>query len=439
MPVSEQFVGVLRARWVVPVDGDPIPDAAVAVGPEGTITGVGPAATVACPPGGAIVDLGEAAICPGLVNTHAHPELTALRGAVEDLLFLDWLKELTRLKHEGMTPEESRRSTLLGVAEAIAAGVTTLAAPDDAGFLAAALVDAGLRGIVYREVFGPDPREWREAFERGRARVEETRAAATGLVRAGVSPHAPYTVSDPLMRAVAEWAAAETLPVCVHVAESEAEDQFVRNGAGDFAEYHQSRGIPVVAHGVSPVAWLERCGVLAARPLLVHCVRADDADLERVARAGGAVAHCPISNARLGHGVAPLETMLALGVSVGLGSDSAVSNNRMDLLEEARVAGLVQRAVYGTPDRFSAGELLRLATLGGAEALGWADRIGSLRPGKDADLIAVRLDGVHVRPVHDPLAALIQAARASDVEWTMVRGRTLYRSGRWTTLDVPPA
>jgi 5-methylthioadenosine/S-adenosylhomocysteine deaminase len=95
--------------------------------------------------------------------------------------------------------------------------------------------------------------------------------------------------------------------------------------------------------------------------------------------------------------------------------------------------------VYGTPDRFSAGELLRLATLGGAEALDLADRVGSLRPGKDADLIAVRLDGVHVRPVHDPAAALIHAARASDVEWTMVRGRTLYRSGRWTTLEVPPA
>ncbi len=358
---------------------------------------------------------------------------------MEDLPFVEWLRALTEQKYERMTEERTRASTILGVAEAVASGVTTLAATDDAGFLAPVLATAGLRGVVYREVFGPDPREWRDAFERAQARVEETREQGTEHVRVGVSPHALYTVSGRLLRAVAEWAAAAHLPLCVHAAESEAEDQFVRDGAGPLAEYYRGRGIPVGAQGVSPIEWLERCGCLGTRTLLVHCVRVSDEDIERIARSGAAVAHCPISNARLGHGIAPAAELRARGVRVGLGSDSAVSNNRIDLLEEARVASLLHRATRRSPVAWPARELLRLATLGGAEALGLDARIGSLREGKEADVIAVHLGGAHTRPVHDPVVTLLHSCRAADVAWTMVGGRTLYRSGRFTTLELPAA
>jgi cytosine/adenosine deaminase-related metal-dependent hydrolase len=434
--MSDRFVGVLRAAWVLPIAGPPIAGGAVAVDASGRIAAVGPAEAVGVPAGGEVVDVGSAAVLPGLVNVHAHPELAALRGAVEDLPFDVWLRELVRHKYERWTPDQARRSTVRGVAEALAAGVTTLAAPDDAGFLARVLRDAGARGIVYREVFGPDPREWQAAFERARARVEEIVAHAGDLVAVGVAPHAPYTVSEPFLRAVCAWAREEGLPVCVHAAESEAEDRFVREGAGPFAEAHRARGIPVAARGASPVAWLEACGALGPRTLLVHCVQVDAEDVARIARSGAAVAHCPIANARLGHGVAPLDGFRDAGIRVGLGSDSAAAGNRMDLLEEARVAGLLQRATRRDPTAWPARELLRLVTLDGARALGLEHRVGSLAPGKDADLVVVRLAGPHVEPVHDPETALVHSCRSADVAWTMVRGRTLYRDGRWTTLDV---
>lgn len=437
--IGSRIVGLLRAQWVIPVEGDPITDGAVSIGPEGAIRAVGPAASVPCPEGGVAMDLGEAAILPGLVNVHAHPELTLLRGAIEDRPFPEWLRVLMQHKYERTDAEWARASTRLGVAEAVAAGVTTLAAPDDAGFLAETMVRGRLRGVVYREAFGPDPRGWRDAFALARDRVAETRAHETDLVRVGVSPHAPYTVSEPLLRALAEWAGGEGLPVSIHVAESEAEEQFVRDGAGAFAEAHRARGIPVEATGASPVELLERTGILETRPLLAHCVRVDETEVRRIARAGAAVAHCPVSNAKFGHGIAPVPSMLATGIRVGLGSDSVASNNRVDILEEARMAGLLQRAVSRSPDVLPAAALLRMATLGGAEALGLADRTGSLRPGKDADISVVRLTGLHARPVRDPIAALIHSARASDVILTVVRGEVLYRFGEFTTLEVPGA
>jgi 5-methylthioadenosine/S-adenosylhomocysteine deaminase len=180
---------------------------------------------------------------------------------------------------------------------------------------------------------------------------------------------------------------------------------------------------------------LDRLGVLAARPLLIHCVGVDDDDIRRIAGAGCSVAHCPIANAKLGHGLAPLLRLLDAGVRVGMGTDSVGSNNRLDLLEEARFAALLQRATHRSPSVLPAEELLRLCTVDGARALGWDDRIGTLEPGKDADLCAVSLAGAHVKPVHDPVAALFHAARGSDVTFVAVRGRVLLRDGETPTID----
>jgi 5-methylthioadenosine/S-adenosylhomocysteine deaminase len=175
--------------------------------------------------------------------------------------------------------------------------------------------------------------------------------------------------------------------------------------------------------------------VLEARPLLIHCVRLDYDDVVRLVDHGCAVAHCPVANAKLGHGAAPLRELREAGVRVGLGTDSVGSNNRMDLLEEARIASLMHRARLASFDFLSPADLLRLVTVDGARALGVEDRVGTLEPGKDADLCAVSLAAAHVRPVHDPVAALFHAARGTDVVMTAVRGRVLYRDGRVLTLD----
>ncbi|MEJ2678373.1 MAG: amidohydrolase family protein, partial [Gemmatimonadota bacterium] len=245
-----------------------------------------------------------------------------------------------------------------------------------------------------------------------------------------------YSVSNALYQRAVRLALDEGLPLTTHAAESAAETDLVRRGAGPFADALQARGIATPLRAPSTIALLERLGVLEARPLLIHAVQLDGEDIARIGQYGCPVAHCPIANARLGHGVAPVTDLLEAGAVVGLGTDSVAANNRLDLLEEARVAQLQQRARLRSPDALQAGTLLRMATLDGARALGLDDRIGSLEPGKDADLCAVRLGGIHTVPTADPTAALFHAARGTDVVLAMVQGRVLYRDGVFSTLDV---
>ncbi len=427
---------VYRAAWVLPVSEPPLGRGALRVGSDGRIEAVGTAESV--PTRGAeIVELGDALIAPGFVNLHAHPELTLLRGKLEDLEFTRWIAKLTELKYDVLAPEAIRVSSWLGVAEAIAAGVTCLAATDDAGYLLEAMVESGLRGRVYREVFGPAPEQADESLAEVEAKVNAMRPLGDDLVSIGISPHAPYTVSDRLFERLASFASASGLPVCVHAAESEAEERFVRDGAGPFAERLLARGIDVRPQGLSPIAKLAEVGILASRPLLVHCVRVDASDISAILDHGASIAHCPISNAKLGHGIAPLPEFVRSGIAVGLGSDSVASNNRVDMLEEARFAALQQRALRREPELFGPEDLLRLATLEGARALGLDDRIGSLEPGKDADFIAVDLSSVHVTPAGDPVAALFHSAGIGDICLTAVAGRVLYRSGTFLSLDWP--
>ena len=390
---------------------------------------MGPRAAVAAPPDAQRVELGEAALLPGLVNVHAHPELAMLRGALEELPFPEWIVRLMRVKRGVLGEADYADAAAWTMVEAVRAGVTTLAATEASAAALGALREAGLRGLVYQEVFGPDPRQAEEALAGLRASVERLRARETDLVRVGISPHAPYTVSDALFRATAAYARAEALPLAVHTAESQAERELVAAGEGAFAPGLRRRGIATPVRGRSTLELFERLGVLAARPLLIHCVTLDAADVRRIADAGAAVAHCPVANAKLGHGVAPYPALRAAGVRVGLGTDSMGSNNRLDLLEEARFAALLHRADARSATLLPAAELLRLCTLDGARALGLDDRIGTLEPGKDADLCAVALDAPHVRPVHEPEPALVHAARGSDVLLTAVRGRVLYRRG----------
>jgi cytosine/adenosine deaminase-related metal-dependent hydrolase len=426
------------ADWVLPVALPPIRAGAVIVGADGTIQGVGPDAALPAAPHEERIDLGRAALLPGLVNVHAHPELALFRGLLEDRPFHEWIPALMRVKQRAAeeAPVDFPAAARWTCVEALAAGITTIGATEDSGAALDAFLEAGLRGVVYREVFGPDPAAADGALARFAGRVDEMRARETDLVRVGVSPHAPYSVSARLFRLIADYALAERLPVAVHTAESEVETLLVRDGTGPFAAGLRARGFPIPPTHGSTIALLEECRILETRPLLIHCVQLAGDDIHRIAAADAAVAHCPIANARLGHGIAPVVELLEAGVRVGLGTDSVASNNRLDLLEEARTAQLVQRARLRSADALPARDLLRLATLDGARALGLADRIGSLEEGKDADLCAVALDAPHVVPVHDPVAALIHAARGSDVILTAVRGRVLYRLGRHATLDA---
>ncbi len=418
------------ADWVLPIASSPIRDGAVIVD-AGRIEYVGAAADVSTDSGSLrTVALGNVALMPGLVNAHSHLELTALRGFLEGLEFRDWLRTLTEIRRDLMNDELLLDASRAGIREALRNGITCLADTTDTAVPLAALREYGVRGIGYIEVFGPDPKQRDESMARLRSRVLDERRRDTSLVQVGVSPHAPYSVSRALFAATAQFAQSESLPIAVHIAESPAEMLFVRDGVGPFADRLRARHIDVQPQASSPIALLDEAGVLAARPLLIHVVQADESDFARIADHGASIVHCPISNAKLGHGIARLDQMLGHGIATGLGTDSVASNDRMDLLGEARQATLFQSLRAGVPDALSAHDALTMATRGGAEALGLGHRIGTLEVGKEADLAAFPLDHEDAQPLFDPAVALVHVM-AGKVEAVLVtvEGRELVRNG----------
>jgi cytosine/adenosine deaminase-related metal-dependent hydrolase len=420
-----------HARWVLPITQPPIENGTV-VETDGAITYVGSRAGA---PPGKDYELGEAILLPGLINTHTHLELTAMRGFLENCQFAAWIDKLRQSRNEVLDDAMLLDSARFGIIEGIEAGITTYADTCSSGVVMQAMRELDVRGIMYQEVFGPDPSQSSGAMRELEERIEKLHAAQTELVSLGVSPHAPYTVSDPLYDAAAKFANERGLPLAMHIAEGEAENDIVVSGTGEFADRWRRRGIPVEPRARSPIALLEKHGALERGPLLIHCVRVDDADIAIMARHRCAVAHCPASNAKFGHGIAPLLPIVAAGIRVGMGSDSVASNNRMDILDEARLAVLIHRAATRKHDAFGAHQALELATIGGARALGLESRVGSLEVGKDADLAAFRIDIPRTTPIGDPYSAAIFALPGRSAELVTVRGRMLVDRGRVLAAD----
>lgn len=432
----------LRAEWVLPVSSEPIRQGEVVI-EEDRIVEVRPA-----PSSGEsaadVLDLGQAILLPGLVNVHTHLDYTLMRGLLEDIPFFPWIRELTARK-ASLDEADWIASAMMGAAEAVAGGVTTVGECTDSG---AALLGAkalGLRGVVYQEVFGIDESEpVSQIINDLDLKVRALRWRATGSrLKIGVSPHAPYTVRPELFRALAEYIAEHNIPVCIHAAESQAEADLIRHGGGTIAEMLARRGIAWEASGGSTVAYLNRFGLLGPRTLLVHGTQFSATDRQHIAETGAAWAHCPKSNAKLGNGIAPLGLIRSSyhgGVErVGLGSDSVASNNTMDLFEEMRFAVLAQRGRTRRFDAMTARDAVELATIGGARALGMEAQIGSLVPGKQADVIGVSLDALHTGPCYDPYNALVYSCNARDVVLSVLAGETLYDHGRFTRANLDPA
>jgi len=414
-----------HAQWVLPVAQPPLRDAAVVV--DGArIVWVGPSEQAEA---GRHEQLGEAILMPGLVNAHSHLELTGLRGFLEGLDFRDWLRVLTAVRAQVLSEADLLDAARCGVSEALRAGITTVADCSASGVPLRAMRDAGIRGRVYLETFGPDPRQRDDSLRLLREGVARLQRDASSLVAVGVSPHAPYTVSEPLFTGVADFARDESLPVATHVAESAAEMAFVRDGSGPFADRLRARDIAVQGMGLSSIAWLERTGLFETSLLLIHAIHADAADVARVAAHGAGVVHCPISNAKLGQGIAPVRAMRAAGIAVGLGSDSVASNDAMDLVQEARQAVLLQSLHAAVPDALSAADVLTMATRDGARAL-CLDQVGVLAPGAVADLCAFGIDTPEASPVYDPTVLLVHVLGAGRrARLTMVDGVVRVRDG----------
>lgn len=411
MPVPRRYT----AGWVLPFEGPPVADGAVLVDEHGRIAAVGPARNVPGSPAVHEVALGPAsALLPGFVNAHTHLELTGLDAAAPESDFPAWIRRIIAVK-AARSPAQFLEAARQGVRDGWAQGITTVADTGDTGAVMVALAELGGSGICYHEVFGPHPDVAETQFAAWVTRMEELARHATPRVRLGASPHAPYSVSGPLYRRVARWADARGMPLAVHLAES-AEESLLLEGRGGFADAWKGRGIPMPeAGGRSPVEWLDQHEVLGPRTLCIHMVRASGSDLDLVRSRHSAIAHCPRSNRRHGHGDAPLPAMLARGIQVGVGTDSVASVSPLDLLAEARAA----RAIGG----LGATQALELVTLGAARAIGLDREIGSLVPGKWADLVAVDLG----RPVDAAeLADTVLARGGQAVRMTVLGGRTVF-------------
>jgi 5-methylthioadenosine/S-adenosylhomocysteine deaminase len=382
------------------VTAPPLEDGAVLVDETGRIAAVGRNADVPTPHAARTMHFADAELMPGLVNCHTHLELTHLGGGVkhDEPEFLTWIRRIRELK-EVSTAAAFHDAAVAGIRDCWARGVTCIAETGSTGAVMRGLHDLGGRGIVYQEVFGPDPAQCSNSMAELDAALRPLRRLATSQLILGVSPHAPYTVSAPLYEAVAQFARLERLPIAVHVAESQEETAFVRDGNGPFAVALRGRGIAVEARRASPVTYLMQRGVIKPGTLCIHCVQVDEADIELLRVTRAAVAHCPRSNAAHHHGRLPLGFLRNAGVPVGLGTDSVVSVGELDLWAEAEAAGL------------SGDGALRALTIEGARALGWESEIGSLEVGKAADLAVLAAE-----PPNRPTASL-----------TVVRGQIVHQ------------
>lgn len=425
------------APWVIPNSFLTIAEGAIAVD-DARIVAVGSAAVLRKQfPASSVQDFKDSAIIPGLINAHTHLELTLMRGFLEkeESDFFSWLRKLTIARLELMTKDDLYVSAAWGACEAARAGVTCVSdASDSAATTMKALTDVGLRGIVFQESFGPDPKLVQDNVEKLRNKVAGLRQIETPLVACGVSPHAPYTVCAPQLEAIARFATDEGLPLMMHAAETEMEVALLRDGRGPFADGLRSRGIEWKPAGISTIQYLNDHGVLQTQPLLAHCIQVNDADIDMIRETETKVAHCPKSNAKLGHGVAPFRTFLSKGIAVGLGSDSVASNNTCDLLEEARFAMLLARAT-GHETNVNAQQVFQTATMGGARTIGLQQQIGELAGGLQADFAVVSLKGTHQLPIYDVVESLILTSSGRDVTLTVVAGREVYRDGKMTTVD----
>ena len=432
---------LLAARYVLPVAAPHIEHGAVLVRDD-TIVEIGEFEVLkAAHPEEEVRDFGRAAIMPGFVDLHTHLEFATMRGLVDDLPYSAWKIQL--MEKEGrLSQDDWNDSALLGALELLQSGITTVADISDTGASARAISAAGVRAFVYREVSTMEKREVDSVMERAAEDIAEWSAfSSADLVTVGIAPHAPYSCHPELYRRVANLAIEEGLPVSTHLAGSRAEYDFVKYGSSPLAmDYREQWGddhLGWLPTGVSPVRYVLQWGLLDVPNLLaVHCTQVDADDIGILAAHDVAVAFCPRCNAKLGMGVLPVRKMLEAGIRVGIGTDSPASNNTLDMFDEMRIGLLIQRAVDAHEQFHIARKFVKLATLDAARALQIDDRVGSLEPGKQADIIAVDLSHGHQVPTVNPYSALVHAANQENVIFTMVAGKPLYDAGQVTGLDA---
>lgn len=408
---------IIEARWVVPVvpARQVLEHHAVLIEAE-RITALAPIDQFrATHPQLSRTELPNHVLLPGLINAHTHAGMTMMRGLADDLPLMDWLQH-------HIWPAEAahgsaafvRDGTALACAEMLSGGITCF---NDMYFFpeaaAEAAIKAGIRiaaGIVALEFPTPYAADAQDYLRKGLDARDALRDDP--LVHFSLAPHAPYTVGDDTFRHIAMLAGQLDLPIHVHLHETEREV-----------------GESLRSFGKRPLQRLDALGITGPGLTAVHAVHLDDEDVATLARHRASVVHCPTSNLKLASGIARTRDLLAAGVNVALGTDSAASNNRLDLWAEMRLAALLAKGSSGDATAIDAHQALAMATINGARALGLADRIGSIEPGKIADLCAVRFDDFRLQPCYDIASHLVYVTGREQVSDVWVAGSPRVRAG----------
>ena len=434
---------LLVARYVLPVSEHHIENGAVLVR-DGQIADIGYATKLKTRyPDEETLDFGLAAIMPGFVDAHTHLEYSAMRGLINDVPYAAWKLHIAA-KEKLFSLEDWNDSALLGALEALHSGITTVADITRTGAALRATKAVGLRGIIYREVGTMERAEvdrvLQEAFEEI---IKWREGIDPEYTQIGIAPEALYTCHPLVFKGVAEYATDGTQVAC-HLAGSREEYEFIRYGSSPFSVHstQQERGYgidmpPWLATGVSPVRYILNWGLFDVPNLLaIHCVQVDDDDIEKLADYDVAIAVCSRCNAQLGMGIAPLSKFIKAGIRVGLGTDSPAATDATNPLAEMRLSLLLQRALGNRSDFFTATQMVRLATLGAAEALRIDDKVGSLDIGKHADIIAIDLSNSNQAPTHNPNSAIVHTATPDNVLMTMIGGKILFDGHHLHEVDV---
>ncbi|HRG14396.1 MAG TPA: TRZ/ATZ family hydrolase [Pseudomonadota bacterium] len=415
---------LIEAEWVIPVQpgGVVLEHHAVAVN-QGRIVAILPTreARERHAPRETVSRPGHALI-PGLVNIHCHSAMVLMRGLADDLPLMSWLQDHiwpTEAKFVGA--EMVADGTLIAAAELIRGGVTCVNEmyffPEVA---AATLKRVGLRAAVGLTVI-EFPSAWAshadEYIDKGLALADELKHET--MLRACWAPHAPYTVSDASFEKIRMYSDQLDLPVHVHVHETAFEVE-------DALRQHKER----------PFSRLKRLGLVNRNLIAVHMTQLTESEIAACAEAGVSIAHCPESNLKLASGFAPIEALRRAGANIAVGTDGAASNNDLDLIGEMKTAAQLAKAVAKDAAALDAAAALHMATLGGARALGWDERIGSIEVGKDADLTTIALDEFDTLPVYNPISQIVYASNRRDVRDVWVRGERKLDGGRLTGFDT---
>lgn len=421
--MPENVDAVVDARWVVPVDppGQVLADHSVIVS-GGCIRDLLPTSAVRSRyRGTAHTNLGEHVLIPGLVNLHTHAAMALMRGLADDRPLMDWLNNhIWPAELRLVSPEFVEDGTLIACAEMLRGGITCF---NDMYFFpeaaARVVLRCGMRaaiGMIVIEFSSPYASDAADYLSQGLAMRD--RLKNEPLLSFCLAPHAPFTVSNATFEKVAIYASELDLPVHVHLHETADE---IRES--------------LAAHGARPIRRLQGLGLLGPNLIAVHAVRLLDEEVAMLAEHGCHVAHCPSSNLKLASGIAPVARLRAEGVNIGLGTDGAASNNRLDVFTEMRLAALLAKGTSGDAAALPAHAVLAMATINAARALGLEDRIGSLVPGKAADMTAVNLSATELSPCYDPVSHLIYAAGREHVSHVWVNGELVVEKGRFTRLD----